>query len=84
MKSVDEASDQEWKVVAIPSPGVPTTHRTIGGDLVEGPRPIQLKIDGQNFYFVGFSANDFPTDRYTINYAWARNVRGALHRRPNQ
>ena len=76
MKDLKRAGQDEWKIVAIPTPAVAATHRTIGGDLVEGPRPIQLKLNGKSFYVVGFSASDYPTDRYTINYAWAPAVTG--------
>jgi hypothetical protein len=50
----------------------PSTGRTIGGYLVEGPRPIRMRIDGNDFFIIGFSSGDFPTDSYTINYAWSK------------
>jgi hypothetical protein len=55
---------------------LPSTRRTIGGFLMEGPRPVRMQIEGEVFYIIGFSSGDFPTDSYTINYAWSRRPQG--------
>lgn len=54
----------------------PSTIRSVGGYLVEGPRPVRVEIQGRVFYIIGFSAGDFCTDGYTINYAWSRSIQG--------
>lgn len=54
----------------------PSTKRTVGGFLAEGPRPMQVRINGKKFFIIGFSSGDFPTDTYTINYLWSRNLTG--------
>lgn len=67
---------EETKLIGVGTPPRPSTQRTVGGYLVEGPRPIQMDIQGQRFYIIAFSSGDFPTDSYTLNYAWSRNVTG--------
>ncbi len=53
--------------------------RTIGGQLAEGPRPLQVEINGEKFFLVGFSSGDFPSDQYTLNFLWSRNLMGPYH-----
>lgn len=54
----------------------PSTKRSTGGYLIEGPRPIKAKIQGKDFYFIGFSGGDFCTDGYTTNFAWSHTPLG--------
>jgi hypothetical protein len=76
MLDSEHPSGGETKIIEIPTIPVPATHRTIGGDLIEGPRPIQIKLEGRTYFIVGFSSNDFTTDFYTINYAWSPSIFG--------
>jgi len=66
----------EIPIFQINTPAYPSLKRTVGGFLAEGPRPIEMSIGGQTFFIVTFSAGDFPTDFYTMNYAWSRSLMG--------
>jgi hypothetical protein len=66
----------ELDVLRVGSPPYPATHRTIGGYLLEGPRPIHVRLGGQDFYLVGYSSGDFCTDGYGMNFAWSRKIDG--------
>jgi hypothetical protein len=66
----------EIKVAGVQSPALPSTRRTGGGYLLEGPRPLQITVDGQTFFIVGFSSGDFPTDSYYVNAMWSRHLFG--------
>lgn len=57
----------------------PSFKRVGGGFLAEGPRPVEMTIQGKHFFIVPFSAGDFPTDFYTINYAWSTSLYGPYH-----
>lgn len=70
------ALDPEISIFQINHPPYPSLKRTVGGFLAEGPRPIEMKIKGKTFFIVAFSAGDFPTDFYTLNYAWSRQLFG--------
>lgn len=67
---------EEIPILTLGNNPYPSTKRTIGGYLIEGPRPIQVKIKGESFYLVGFSSGDFPTDSYTINFMWSKSMLG--------
>jgi hypothetical protein len=73
------SSAGESLILRIPDPPFPSTRRTIGGVLIEGPRPARMNIQGKDFFIVGFSSGDFPTDFYTMNYAWASSLNGPWH-----
>jgi ribose/xylose/arabinose/galactoside ABC-type transport system permease subunit len=64
------------KLFDVEKSNYPSIKRTIGGFLVEGPRPIEMTIEGQKFFVVAFSSGDFPTDYYTLNYMWSRSLYG--------
>ncbi len=76
MISPHEASAEEKPIVSIGDSPFPSTRRTIGGFLVEGPRPEKVTINGKTRYFVAFSSGDFSTDRYFINVTWSDKVDG--------
>lgn len=67
---------KEIKILGIGSKPFPSTARTLGGYLVEGPRPTLVTIGGKKVYIIGFSSGDFPTDAYSINYMWSRDLFG--------
>jgi hypothetical protein len=69
----------EIPILSIGETPYPATKRTIGGFLVEGPRPSQIQIEGQNFFIIAFSSGDFPTDSYTINYLWSHSLFGPYY-----
>jgi hypothetical protein len=69
----------EVRIIGVGEPPYPATRRSIGGYLVEGPRPIELRIAGRTLYLVTFSSGDFPTDGYAMNYAWATRPLGPYH-----
>jgi hypothetical protein len=76
------ADDEEIPILDVGSPPYPTTRRRAphsgepNGFLIEGPRPTRVVLEDQVFYLLGFSAGDFPTDRYGIHLAWSRHVLG--------
>lgn len=76
MISPTQAGPEEKSIVSIGDSPLPSMSRTIGGFLVEGPRPGQVTIDGKTHYFVGFSSGDFSTDRYFVNVAWSDRIDG--------
>jgi|tagenome__1003787_1003787.scaffolds.fasta_scaffold20988121_3 hypothetical protein len=49
----------------------PAVQRKDGGLLIEGPRVMKMRRNKQNFYVMGFSSGDFPTDHYGINLAFS-------------
>ena len=73
------AAGPERPVLSVGSHPFPSTARTIGGFLMEGPRPLEVQVQGRRFIVLGFSCGDFPTDSYTANYAWATDLRGPYH-----
>lgn len=77
--SARELFGPEIKILGVGKPPFPSTHRTIGGYLVEGPRPVEMSIQGKLFFIIGFSSGDFCTDSYRMNYAWSKNVEGPYH-----
>ena len=70
---------REASILSLAGVVPPSARRSIGGELVEGPRPIQLKVGGRTLYVVGFSSGDYPTDGYTINFLWSRSLFGPYH-----
>jgi ribose/xylose/arabinose/galactoside ABC-type transport system permease subunit len=68
--------NSEVKILGVQSPPLPSTVRTGGGFLIEGPRPLQVTLEGQKFFIIGFSSGDFSTDSYYINYMWSKNLFG--------
>ncbi|HEX4925815.1 MAG TPA: hypothetical protein VFV50_17105 [Bdellovibrionales bacterium] len=73
MQSTD---DPGVRVIGVGERPWPATRRSIGGYLVEGPRPAVIEAGGRKFYVIGFSSGDFCTDGYSINYAWSRDIMG--------
>ncbi|HEX4922781.1 MAG TPA: hypothetical protein VFV50_01805, partial [Bdellovibrionales bacterium] len=71
-----ERAGAEVKILGAGDPPWPSTRRTIGGTLVEGPRPVRMSAGGEEFYVLGFSSGDFPTDKYALNWAWSREILG--------
>lgn len=76
MSSVDRTTGPEITIFKIGNNPYPSVKRTGGGLLAEGPRPIQVSIQGQKFFLIGFSTGDFPTDSYHINFLWSRTMMG--------
>jgi hypothetical protein len=70
------SSDGKPEELAIFENTLPAGRRGNGGVLAEGPRPIEVKIKGKKFFLIGFSSGDFPTDHYTINFLWSRELLG--------
>ena len=66
----------EVPILSVGDHPFPATKRTSGGYLMEGPRPIELEIEGQTFYIIAFSSGDFSTDSYTMNLAWSHQLLG--------
>jgi hypothetical protein len=76
MISPTQASAEERPILRVGDNPYPSMRRTIGGFLVEGPRPSKVSVGGKDFYFVGFSSGDFSTDRYFVNVAWSTKIDG--------
>jgi hypothetical protein len=55
---------------------LPAVKRADGGLLTEGPRVVRMRIGKKNFFVMGFSSGDFPTDHYGINLAFSENITG--------
>jgi hypothetical protein len=77
----ESPADDERIAVGVGDPPWPATRRSIGGWLVEGPRPCRLTIGGEDFFVLGFSSGDYPTDGYGMDYAWSRTLEGPYHPR---
>jgi simple sugar transport system permease protein len=54
----------------------PSRERVGNGYLAEGPRPIQINLNGRKLFIVGFSSGDFPTDNYHLNFMWSDHLLG--------
>lgn len=54
----------------------PSRERVGNGYLVEGPRPIQIELNGRRIFLVGFSSGDFPTNSYHLNFMWSTDLMG--------
>lgn len=66
------ASAEKVKLVGVEYEGRPVGKR-LGGDLlVEGARPFEVELAGETYHFLSFSAGDFSSDNYDINFAWRR------------
>jgi hypothetical protein len=77
-------SEKEIPIFTIGDKPYPSNVRTIGGFLAEGPRPVQVTIQGKKFYLLGFSSGDFPTDKYSINFLWSKEPLGPYQPMLNQ
>ena len=68
------ASEEKVKILGVDVGGKPTLGRRQNSEeyLVEGPRPFDVKIDGETYHFVSFSSGDFNSDRYDLNFAWRK------------
>jgi len=66
------ASPRKVKILATEWEGQPIGQRTGGDLLVEGPRPFEARLEGQDYSFVSFSSGDFNSDNYDIHFAWRK------------
>jgi hypothetical protein len=66
------ASRHKVKIVGTEWHGQPIGQRSNGELLVEGPRPFEATLGGQEYSFVSFSSGDFNSDNYDIHFAWRK------------
>jgi hypothetical protein len=76
MLSPFEVEATEHLILGLGEAPYPSTARTIGGHLVEGPRPVRVLVGDRTLYLMGFSSGDFPTDSYALNLAWSDRIQG--------
>jgi len=48
----------------------------IGGYLVEGPRPVEVMVEGERYFVVGFSSSEYSSDSYRAHFAFSKNIEG--------
>ena len=66
------ASARKVKILGTEWNGQPIGQRSNGDLLVEGPRPFEARLNGQDYSFVSFSSGDFNSDNYDIHFAWRK------------
>ena len=66
------ASGEKVKILGTEWEGQPIGQRSTGDLLVEGPRPFEARLGGQDYSFVSFSAGDFNSDNYDLHFAWRK------------
>lgn len=76
MVSAIRASDEEHFILSAGNPAMRTAVRAAGDQLVEGPRPVRIAVQGEVFYLLGFSAGDFRSTTYGIHFAVSRHLLG--------
>ena len=66
------ASPRKVRILGTEWEGQPIGQRAGGDLLVEGPRPFEARLGGQDYSFVSFSSGDFNSDNYGIHFAWRK------------
>ena len=66
------ASRHKVKILGTEWEGQPIGQRANGEFLVEGPRPFEARLGGEDYSFVSFSSGDFNSDNYDLHFAWRK------------
>ncbi|HEU5056929.1 MAG TPA: hypothetical protein VFU21_10415 [Kofleriaceae bacterium] len=66
------ASRRKVKILGTEWEGQPIGRRSTGDLLVEGPRPFEARLGGEDYSFITFSSGDFNSDNYDIHFAWRK------------
>jgi Glycosyl hydrolases family 43 len=72
MKDSWSTTGEEISILKVPSSPWPSSRRSFGGSLLEGPRPFF----SQGKYFISFSAGEYASANYGIHLAWSERIEG--------